>query len=376
MTETRQKIAMIGAKEIPAGEGAGGVERHVEELGARLVERRYDVTVYVRRAPGGRILDVHRGMRLVQVGSFNLKGFGTLWSVFVSTLSVMFARFDVVHFHGVGPATLAWLPRVFRQDMKVMVTFHSIDRRHAKWGRIARAYLRFGEWAALKFPHQTIAVSRSIQLYCDTIYRADTKYVPNGATVGEYPGCDLLEQWGLKPDSYILGVGRLVGQKGFHFLIDAYKRLDTDKKLVIVGGDAQGGDYAKFLRFMSAGNSDIIFTGFQSGRALAQLYANAYLYVHPSEAEGMAVALLEAMAAGRCVLTSDIPENREPLDHSGLTFLNTDLNDLTDQMRSLLNHPDVVKERGERAARWIAKEYSWDRVAEMTQSVYRKLFSC
>ncbi len=364
-------IAIIGARHIPVSEGAGGIERHVEELGARLVERGYEVSVYVRHRQN--MTHEHRGMRLLPVASVDIKGLGTWWRVLVSTIRAMFGKFDIVHFHGVGPATFAWLPRVFRQDMKVVVTFHSIDRRHAKWGRVARAYLHYGEWAALKFPHLTVAVSRSIQLYCDQRYQADTKYVPNGATVAEYPGSDLLAQWNLRPNEYILGVGRLVGQKGFHYLINAYKKIDTKKKLVIVGGDAQGGDYATFIKWMAAGNSDIIFTGFQSGQALAQLYANAYLYVHPSEAEGLSVSILEAMAAGRCVLTSDIPENREPLDHSGLTFMSADPVDLTNKLNSLLNHPEVVEERGKRAAKWIASEYSWDRVAAMTDGLLRDL---
>jgi len=364
------RIAMIGARDIPVREGSGGVETHVEELGALLVERGHSVTAYVQHKNAQ--LE-HRGLRLLSVRTVSLKGFGTLWRVFVSTIRALFGRYDIIHFHGVGSAPFAWLPRVFRQDAKVVVTFHSVDRRHGKWGRLAQLYLRHGEWAALKYPHATIAVSRSIQKYCDVTYRADTKYVPNGATAGAQPGSSELARWGLQPNEYILGVGRLVGLKGFHYLIDAYRRLDTTKKLVIVGGDARGGDYADYLHWMAAGNSDVIFTGFQSGLVLKQLIANAYLYVHPSEVEGLSVSILEAMAAGRCVLTSNIPENREPLDHSGLTFVNADVDDLTNQMKSLLNHPEVVAERGARGAKWIASEYSWDRVAAMTEGIYQQL---
>ncbi|MBU0625825.1 glycosyltransferase family 4 protein [Patescibacteria group bacterium] len=366
------RIAMIGARSIPITVGSGGVERHVEELSARLVTAGHQVTAYVQRK--NRVPENQRGIKLVPVISVSIKGLGTLLRVFISTCRVLFSRFDIVHFHGVGPATFAWLPRLLRPRMKVLVTFHSIDRLHAKWGRLACWYLRYGEWAALRFPHSTISVSRAIQKYCDLTYQIDTIYVPNGATISEYPGSDQLAHWGLKPDGYILAVGRLVGQKGFHYLIDAYQHLETDKKLVIVGGDAGGGDYADYLRQTAAGNSNIIFTDFQSGRMLAQLYANAYLYIHPSEAEGLSVAILEAMAAGRCVLVSDILENREPLDHSGLTFISGDTEDLTKQLQSLLNHPEIVTERGARAAKWISAEYSWERVTAMTEQVYRELF--
>ena len=364
-------IAMIGAKEIPVREGSGGIETHVEELAARLVDKGHRVTAYVRCRQKCPI--EHRGIKLVEVPTVDRRGVGTLWRVFVSTVKSLLKSFDVYHFHGVGAAPFAVLPRLLRPRARVVVTFHSIDRRHGQWGRWARAYLHFGEWAALKFPHRTVAVSRSIQKYCDGTYRAGTFYIPNGATVGQRPGSGELARWDLQKNEYILTVGRLVALKGFHYLIEAYRRLDTAKKLVIVGGDADSGEYADYLRWQASGNSDIVFTGFQSGRTLQQLIANAYLYVHPSEVEGLSVSILEAMAAGRCVLTSNIPENREPLDHSGLTFVSADVEDLYNQLRSLLNHPDVVAERGARGAKWIAQEYSWDRVAAMTETMYLDL---
>jgi glycosyltransferase involved in cell wall biosynthesis len=198
--------------------------------------------------------------------------------------------------------------------------------------------------------------------------------IPNGSNIPEYPGNDILFKFGLKPESYILTVARLVRQKGIHHLISAYDGFEKEKKLVIVGAAAAHTEYAEEIRKMSEGNSAIVFTGFQTGAALAQLYANAYLYVQPSEAEGLAVSIIEAMAAGRCVLVSDIPENIESIDHSGLTFVNADAEDLRAQLRKLINHPEIVAERGRKGREHVRFTFDWDRITERTEEVYRSIF--
>lgn len=370
-TPTRSvRVAMIGLKGLPPRKDSGGVERHVDELGARLVERGFEVAAYVRArfsVPGAAS---HRGMRLLRLPSVPTKHLDALTHTFLASLHALFGRYDVIHYHGVGPSTLAWIPRVFSPRSKVVVTFHSIDRFHQKWGRFARAYLRFGEWTACRFPHLTIAVSKTIREYCADEYGREAVYVPNGAKVRPYPGNDLLAKWRLSPGSYLLTVARLVKQKGIHHLIDAYDGFEAEKTLVITGAEAFGTDYGAYVKELAEGNSNIVFTGFQEGRALAQLFANAYLYVHPSEAEGLAVSVLEAMGYGRCVLASDIPENLESVGGTGITFVNADARDLRIKLRQLLNHPEIVEERGEWGRRWVAEEYDWDGVAEATAEAY------
>jgi glycosyltransferase involved in cell wall biosynthesis len=188
-----------------------------------------------------------------------------------------------------------------------------------------------------------------------------------------YPGKDLLAMWGLQPGGYILNVARLVRQKGIHFLIEAYGRVTTDKKLVIVGAPSFGSEYGEYLKRISAGNSAIVFTGFQGGRALRQLFANAYVYVHPSMAEGLSVSILEAMAAGRAVLVSDIPENQESIDHSGITFANGNVDDLVEKLQGLLNHAELTASLGAKGRNWVAQEYNWDNIAEQTENFFQKL---
>lgn len=363
---------MIGLKELPVSADSGGIERTVEELATRLVTMGHAVTCYVRR---GKIADAtdYKGVRLQPTPSIPTRSLDTLTRTFCATLSALSKKADVIHYHGVGPATLAWIPRLFKPQAKVVVTLHALDRQNAKWGFFAREYLRFGEWAATRFPHATIAVSRSLKRYCKEKLGKEVDYIPNGAAPKPYPGADLLEKWGLKPGSYILTVARLVRPKGIHHLVQAYDGFEQQKKLVIVGAGDAHSDYAEELRKLSEGNSAIVFTGFQDGRMLEQLYANAYIYVHPSEAEGLSVSILEAMAAGRTVLVSDIPENLESIDHSGLTFVNADVDDLRAMIRELLNHPEIVEERGARARNWIRQEYDWDAIAKKTSELYARI---
>lgn len=366
-------IRMIGQKGLPVSPDSGGIERHVDELATRLAAMGHDVTCYVRPRYVDARITAYKGVKLQRAPSIPTKSLDALTHAFCASLSALFRKTDIIHYHGVGPATLAWIPRLFKPSVKVVATLHSLDRFNAKWGFFARLYLRFGEWAATRFPHATVAVSRSIKRYCKEKLGRDVDYIPNGAQPKPHPGSDLLAQWGLKPDGYILTVARLVRPKGIHHLIQAFDGFEDRMRLVIVGSGDAHSDYAEELRKLGEGNSAIVFTGFQSGKALEQLYANAYVYVHPSEAEGLSVSILEAMAAGRTVLVSDIPENVESIDHSGLTFVNADVDDLRAKLRELLNHPEIVGERGARARDWVRQEYDWDAIVVKTEALYSGL---
>lgn len=380
------RIAMLGQKGIPFIRD-GGVERHVEELSSRLAARGHEVYAYVR--PRFIIDDkkVYKGVRLISLPSISTKNLDTITHTFLSTISVLFKKVDIIHYHGVGPSTLAWIPRIFKPSAKVVVTFHSIDRFHKKWGRFARIYLGWGEWTACHFPHKTIAVSQSIQKYCKEKFKKEVVYIPSGVVVEEVSGADKIEQFGLKKDSYILTVARLIKHKGIHYLIQAYRKMEKTfgsdpknwpggkiKKLVIVGAPSFSEDYYAYLNKIAEQSPNIIFCGFQTGETLKQLFRNAYFYVHPSEAEGLSITILEAMSYGTCVLISNIPENLETIDHSGFSFETKNIEDLLEKIVYLLNSPEIMKRRGERGKEFIRKNFNWDDVVAQTEKVYRDLY--
>lgn len=367
------RIAMLGLKGIPVGDYGGGIERHVEELAERLARRKHRVFVYVRsytltkRQPR-----TWRGIHLIPLPTIQRKNIETIIHTFLATLHVLFMPVQVVHYHGVGPATLAWIPRIFKPGARVIVTFHSIDRFHKKWGVFARWYLGFGEWAATHFPHKTIVVSHTLQVYVHRRYKTPGVFIPNGVEIRTVRRGDKLAQFKLRRGGYLLTVARLVKHKGIHYLIQAFRGIKTDKKLVIVGAPSFTDDYAEYLAKLAADDPRIIFTGFQSGETLAQLFAHAYFYAHPSEAEGLSVTILEAMAYGSAVLISNIPENLETIDHSGFSFETRNVLDLRKKIVDLLANPNRVRERARKGREFVRRKFNWEQIVKETERVYQR----
>ena len=282
-----------------------------------------------------------------------------------------------MHYHALGPTLFSTIPGFFGK--KIVSTIHGLDWQRAKWGSLAKKVLSQGEKVAAHKPDALIVVSRTLQGYFKDRYNKTAHYIPNGITRPNrrLPG-EAGARWRLQKDSYLLFVGRLVPEKGAHYLIEAFRKIDTDKSLVIAGGDSHSKDYELRLHRMAEGDKRIIFTGYVYGSLLDELYSNAYLYVHPSDIEGLPLSLLEALSYGRCVLASDIPENMEVIapqgqEECGFIFRKSDVESLGLRMRHLLDHPVLVEEKGSLAQEYVLKTYDWDRVAEQTMSVYRAL---
>lgn len=370
------KIAMIGQKGIPAQ--FGGVERHVEALAVRLGAMGHEVLVYTRvwyAAPKARYA---KGVRTVATRTVKTKHLDAIVHTFTSTIHAIREGVDVIHYHAVGPSLLSWIPRIIAPHVKVVATFHCIDRKHQKWNPVARMMLGLGEKAACLFPHKTIVVSKTLESYCHNRFNCDPRYIPNGIEKPQRAGSDILAKFGLAKDGYVVMVSRLVRHKGAHYLIEAYQRLQkrklaAGKKLVIVGDSAFTDDYVKELKAMAAGNPDILFTGYLKGKALEQMFAGAYLAAHPSESEGLPIAVLEAMSYGKTVLASDIPENMEVTRQHGVNFKNKSVGDLERKLRYLLAKPEMVEEIGAAARTFVLANYHWDDIAKSTHRLYGEL---
>jgi glycosyltransferase involved in cell wall biosynthesis len=368
------KIAMIGQKGIPTR--FGGVERHVESLAVRLGGFGHDVTVYSRRWYAPSNPHFAPGVRVVVTPSIRTKHLDAITHTLTSTVHAIIGRADVIHYHGVGPALLAWLPRLFAPRTRVFVTFHSIDREHQKWGTFARFVLGLGERAACRFPHEVIAVSRGLQRYCLERYGCRARYLPNGVGTPDADlGRETLARFGLRPNRYLVTSGRLIPVKGIHHLIMAYRRLKRegghrDMKLVIIGGSSYSDDYVRRLHRLAGRDEDIVFTGFQQGRALGELVSNAYAAVHPSEVEGLSISVLEAMFYGKALLVSDIPGNLEAVGRHGVTFRSGNVTDLTRQLGWLIANPHAAQVIGDGAREHVLAHNDWDEIAEMTDRLY------
>jgi glycosyltransferase involved in cell wall biosynthesis len=370
------RIVFIGAKGIPTSaiSGAGGVEMHVEQIALRLAAAGHQVSVYIRgHADLDKDRQTYKGVRLIRIPALRSKNFETITHVFLSTLHALFRPADIIHYHGVGPSSLAWIPRLFKWKTKVVCTFHSRDWYDTKWGTGAKLYLRYGEWSALHYPHATIVISHVLQVFCRDHFHRKTVYIPNGADIPGPQGVELVKSLGLEPGKYLLGVGRLVPNKAYEVAIEAYKHVKSDFPLVIAGASFHSDEYIEKLEKLAAEDPRIRLVGFQTGENLKQLYAHCYAFVHPSRAEGLSTSIIEAMASAKVVVMSDIKENLELVDHSGLAFKTDDIDALRKTLELVLEDPEMVKERGERAREVVRQNYSWESVVDQLQSLYKDL---
>lgn len=369
------KIAMFGHNRIPSREG--GVEIVVEELSTRMAALGHQVTCYnlcgrpvLGEESDGRRLNMWRGVRLNWVRTMDKKRLAVVSSSFFATLRSAFSDADVVHIHGEGPAFMCWLPRLMGK--KVVVTIHGLDWQREKWkGGFGSKYIRAGEKMAVRFAHEIIVPSRSMQQYFTDTYGRRTVSIPNGVDRPMVrPAQQICQDFGLQKDGYILFLGRLVPEKGVHYLIDAYKTLHTDKKLVIAGGASDTDDYVKRLHEMAVGNLNIVFTGFVQGQLLEELYSNAWVYVLPSDVEGMPISLLEAMSYGNCCLTSNIPECAEAVESFAARFVQGDVGSLAAVLQQLCDAPAIVNWYRASAADFVCNKYNWDKATERILELY------
>ena len=360
------RVAFIGGRGVISK--YSGIEAYYEEVGKRLAEMGHEVTVYCRSYFTPK-LEVHNGMRLVRLPTIRSKHLETVVHTALSTLHVLFRRCDIVHYHALGPALFSFLPRLLQK--KTVATVQGLDWQRRKWGLVAQSILRLGERAAVRLPNRTMVVSRTLQDYYRAKYRAETLYIPNGSVIRKVGKQSHLANWGLDPGQYVLFLGRFSPEKNCHLLIQAFEPIDTPVKLVLAGGSSYTDAYANELRKHEG--EKIRLLNWVTGEALEELLTNAMLFVLPSDLEGLSLALLDAMAAGLCVLTSDIPENRELVEGAGFTFRRRDVADLERMIRMLLSDRQIREEAARQAQERIRTQYLWPQITAQIEASYRAL---
>ena len=368
---------MIGHKHIPSRDG--GVEVVVSNLAPHLSGIGYDVTCYNRtnrqfrkQKKSAPPMREFRGVHLIWTPTVDRRGLAAVSSSIIATVMAAFGRFDLVHFHTEGSCVFCWLPRLFGK--RIVVTVHGLDHRRQKWERFASAYIRLGEKMAVRHAHSMIVLSRDVQSYFREVYGRETVLIPNGIDPAEPRAAfEITKQFGLSSREYILFVGRLVPEKGIHYLIKAYQELKTEKKLVIVGDTSDTDDYVKRLHEMAGDNPRIIFTGFQQGFILEELYSNAYLYVLPSDLEGMPLTLLEAMNYSCCCVTSDIGECADVINGAGVSFPRGNTEALKEALQDLCDHPEKADAHRIEARKAVSSKYTWQEITMQTHKLYRRL---
>lgn len=371
------KIAFIGQKGIPAQ--WGGVEFHVDELSKRLKKRGHEVSVYVRDWYTPKNIVEYEGIRLIHTPTIKTKHLDAFIHSFASSIHSIFSKFDIVHYHALGPSFFSWIPRI--ANKKIVVTIHSLDWQSGKWGGIARGFLMFCEKCALYFPQTTIVVSKTQREYFESKYNKKVVYIPNGVNIPQPVSAQIItERYGLKGKDYILSMGRLVPEKRVEWIIEAFNNLclqisGKEIKLVVAGGSGATDEYVDLLKEKAGGNERIVFIGYVKGKEKEELLSNAKVFIIPSCLEGLPIALLEAMSYGLICLASDIEPHKEVLLNgtNGFLFNHNNLNDFEKVLSRILSLSEVDMYNVKlKARKYVEKEFNWNKIVPQIEEIYQK----
>ena len=359
---------MLGTRGVPAS--YSGFETCVEELGARLVARGHEVTVYCRvphvSYPGA----AYRGMRLVKLPTVRAKHLDTIAHTLLASVHALGRRHDVALYFNVGVSPLVWMPRL--RGARAVLNVDGLDWKRKKWGRVARLYLRACERWAGRLADRVVTDSRRVQQYYLERRATASTYIAYGAEPIAVPAGPHLARFGLARGRYVLFVGRLVPENCAHHLVEAFAGLATDLRCVIVGDAPYSADYIRALR--AAADPRVVFTGYLFGEGYRELLSNAYCFVETSEVGGTHPALLEAMAASACVVVNDTPENLEAIGDAGLSYDGAvGAPSLRSVLEALLKDPDRVAAEGRRGLDRVRRHYSWEGVTDSYERLFHEV---
>jgi len=361
------RVAFIGQKGIPTK--SGGVDRHVENLAMFLAKKGEEVIVYNRSNYLPEKIQEWQGVKLIYLPYIDNKNLAAITHGFLATIDAIRKKVDVIHYHGIGPSLLAWIPRIFLPKAKVVSTLHSFDYGNDKWSAFAKFMLKLGEKSMCKYAHEIIVLTDLMHDYLLQRHGRESNIIPNGAYVEKNYQTNHLLQFGLESGKYIISVSRLIRLKGLQYLIPAFKELKNENiKLAIVGD----GEYGPELEKLAIDDPRIILTGNQTGDSLDQLYTNAALFVQSSEMEGLSISLLEAMAHGLPCVVSEIVANRLAAADTALYFESKNFNSLKNKLEEALADPEKMKSLALKGKERAETIFNWDRISEDTRKIYKK----
>jgi len=356
------KIIVLGTRGVPNIQG--GVETHCEELFPRLVDLGHDVTL-ITRTPyvKNRKIKSFKGVRLKHIFAPKNKIFEAITHTFLGVVYAGFKRPDYLHIHAVGPMMLTPFAKLL--GLKVIVTNHGPDYNRQKWRKTAKTVIKLGERLGTKYADKIIVISKVIDYILNKEYnRNDAVLIYNGVTIPtKSEKTDYIEDLGLTSQEYMIAVGRFVEEKGFLDLVEAYAKINTKVKLVLVGNADHENNYSRLLK-KQAKESGVILTGFLKGEKLDQIFTHAKLFVLPSYHEGLPISLLEAMSYNLDVLVSDIPANLEVNLEKDDYFKVGDIQKLSESLKRKL----LVKGKRD-FSKVINEKYNWDVIAQKFSKV-------
>jgi glycosyltransferase involved in cell wall biosynthesis len=366
------KVAILGTRGIPAS--YSGFETAAEQLASRLSARGHEVVVYCRPHVVNPSLRHYRGARLTHLPTIRNKYLDTFTHTLLSAIhTARRERPDVALFFIAGNSPLCLITRA--AGIPTVINVDGLDSDRSKWPALAKRYLRFAERGAPRWADEALTDSHVVAEVFHRRYGEQIGVVPYGVDAPPAEDDGTLERLGLEPRKYVLFVGRLEPENNPHLLVEAFARIPAsrarDMKLVVVGGAPYAGEYIRHVH--RSGDPRVIFPGYVFGKAYWELQRHAYAFCAPTEVGGTHPVILEALAAGNCVLVNDHAPNVETIGDAGLTFSGRDgVPSLTAQLERLFDEPAVV-ERYRARARERARRYSWDAVTDQYEALLERV---
>lgn len=360
---------MIGSRGVPAN--YGGFETFYEELGRELVRRGHCVTIYCRNSYYSKPLDSYLGMELVYLPNIKIKSLDTLSHTFLSILHAIKEPYDVFLVCNAANSPLLLLPRILGKN--IVINTDGLEWKRGKWGRFARKYYKFCEWLATILAQRVVADSRGIQDYYREAYDATTTFIPYGAYISKSRDPLLLQNIGIEPGKYFLQITRFEPENNPLLTIQAFKRLSTNLKLVVVGGVPYKSNYLSKIYAELQDNPNIVLPGtIYDKELLNEIWCNCYAYIHGNEVGGTNPALLQSMANSCFTIAINVPFSRDVLLDSGI-FYEKNIDSLQEKMQWALDHRDELFDYKHKAASRIANYYTWNGVCDSYESLFKEL---
>lgn len=361
------KIAYVALRGVPLSDG---IVEYTDGIARRMVRKGHDVTVYTSKRYGNKNGMYDGCYKIITVPSLKSQAFEKVSLIFCASIAQMFRHYDIVHFHGESGAI--WSFTAPLSGKARISQSHSIDYKRAKFGAFAKKVLLAIEKLSVKSKTPLLVVSNELQKHFWDLYKKDSIVIHNAVELIELkePNLDILEKYNVTPNGYYLYMARITREKGLHYLLNAFYKLKTDKKLIIAGPFDETDSYNKELLELASKDPRVSFVGFASGENKEALYQGAYAYCLPSESEGFSMALLEAMSYQKCCIISDIPNNIEATGDCCISFRTKDEKSLYQALVSAEESESFVKKIGERARERLASHFTWDIIADEVEQLY------
>lgn len=373
------RIAVIGVKGLPARQG--GIEHYCQALYPKIVEQGHVVDLYARSSyikKSWLSIYQHYGVRVICLPSLPIRGLDAFTNSGLAALVCALRKYDVVHFHALGPSLFSFIPRLL-SSAKVIATCQGLDWQRGKWGKSSSRVIRLGEKVAAKYAHNVIVVSRALQDYFKKTYDLESVYIPNapGMYAKSDPNFNFVKSFDLEPSKYFLFLGRLVPEKRPDLLLQAFQQFNQSGwKLVLAGGNSDTTEYTSELLDLARDNPDVVFAGELRGNRLAEMVRGAGVFVLPSDLEGLPLAMLEAMREGIPVVASNIPPHQQLLGSDrGILFRAADVTSCADALEEATLQPKELALMARKARTYIQNNYTWEKITTDNLSVYSQEFS-